>query len=421
MSKQIQIASKFEPLFELLDDETYKEVDTVILTGGRGSSKSYNVSLLALIGVVQKSWKVLFSRFTNTSIGDSIKLEVSDKIELLNFESYVEDIRNRISSKKNDGFISFKGIKTGSKGQTANLKSLSGFNIFVVDEAEEIPDYETFKKVFYSIRSVDRRNLSILILNPTFKKHWIFKKYFQDKVKDGFCGVHENVLYIHSSYLDVNPDYIPANIRRDYERLKEEDEQTYNNVVLGGWLNALEGMLFNEPDLNFYNELPKELPISKVTFVDVADAGDDFHSVPIGYIYEGGNIYIEDVLFTTLSFSSNVPMTAEIINRHKLDYARIESNYGGTAYILLIQDLIEETELYPARATTNKHSRILTSQYLIKKYVYFKSDYKDKEDYNKFMNNMFEYQKDGKADHDDAPDSLEGLVSFARGLYPHLY
>lgn len=417
----IIIADKFQPLFELLQDSNYKEVDTVILTGGRASTKSFNVAVLSLIGVVQNSWKVLFSRFTNTSIGDSIKLEVSDKIELLKFEDYVDDIQNRIKSKINDGFISFKGIKTGSKGQTANLKSLSGFNVFVVDEAEEIPDYETFKKVFYSIRSVDRRNLSILILNPTYRKHWIYKTFFKDKVTDGYCGVYENVLYIHSSYLDVNPDYIPDNIRKDYERLKIDNPDEYNNVVMGGWLNSLEGMLFNEPDLLFYDKLPTDPPICKITFVDIADEGTDNHSSPIGYIYENGDIYIPEVLFTKQSFIHNVPLTADLINRHKLEYARIENNYGGSAYILMIQDLIDKTELLPARATTNKHSRILSSEYTVKRKVYFRNDYKSDEMYNDFMECIFDYQKDGGAKHDDAPDSVEGLVTFARGLFPHLY
>jgi phage terminase large subunit len=50
--------------------------------------------------------------------------------------------------------IAFKGIKTGSSQQTANLKSLEQFNAFVVDEADEMPDYETYEKVFLSIRSV---------------------------------------------------------------------------------------------------------------------------------------------------------------------------------------------------------------------------------------------------------------------------
>ena len=150
MSNEIEISHKFEPLFDLLDDNSFHEVDTVVLTGGRASSKSFNVALLTLIGVVEKGWKVLYSRFTNTSIGDSIKSEVTDKIELLGYENKVVDNQFRIDSRVSDGSISFKGIKTGSKGQTANLKSLSGFNCFVVDEAEEIPSYDTFKKVFYS-------------------------------------------------------------------------------------------------------------------------------------------------------------------------------------------------------------------------------------------------------------------------------
>ena len=148
---EIEISYKFQPLFELLNSDSINQVDTVVLTGGRASSKSFNVSLFSLIGVVDNAWKVLYSRFTNTSIGDSIKMEVSDKIETLNFEEKLTDTKYRIESNVNDGLISFKGIKTGSKGQTANLKSLSGFNIFVVDEAEEIPSFDTFKKVFYSI------------------------------------------------------------------------------------------------------------------------------------------------------------------------------------------------------------------------------------------------------------------------------
>lgn len=79
----IEISSKFEPLFQLLDDNAFPEVDTVVLTGGRSSSKSFNVALFTLIGLVERNWKTLYSRFTNTSIGDSIKTEVSDKIDLL--------------------------------------------------------------------------------------------------------------------------------------------------------------------------------------------------------------------------------------------------------------------------------------------------------------------------------------------------
>jgi predicted phage terminase large subunit-like protein len=421
---EINIAEKFEPLFELLDDSNYSDVDTVILTGGRGSTKSFNVALLSLIGCVKYSWKVLYSRFTNTSIGDSIKSEVSDKIELLGYEELLQDNVNNISCESSKGSISFKGIKTGSKGQTANLKSLSGFNCFIVDEAEEIPSFETFKKVYYSIRSVDKRNISILILNPALKNHWIFKKFFQERgVPAGFCGVKDNILYIHSSYLDIDPDYLPINIRKDYERLKISDPDEYNNIVLGGWINEKEGVLFSRKEMNFYNskELDRTDSIGKMAFVDIADEGEDNHSVPIGEMI-GNRIYIEDVLFTKLGTSVNVQLTANILNKHKPEFVRIESNFGGGMYKSLLEPLVnEDISLLGVRATTNKHSRIIQLSGFIKKHCYFRSDYEENSDYALFMDNIFEYTKDGEAEHDDAPDSIEGLCSMIRSFHPELF
>ena len=420
---EIEISYKFQPLFELLDSDSLQQVDTVVLTGGRASSKSYNVSILCAIGVVEKAWKVLYSRFTNTSIGDSIKMEVSDKIETLGYQEKLTDTKYRIESNINDGLISFKGIKTGSKGQTANLKSLSGFNIFVVDEAEEIPSFETFKKVFYSIRSVDKRNISILILNPTTKEHWIYKEIFEKKqVPDGFCGVVDNVLYIHSSYLDVNPLYIPANIRKDYERLKLEDPIQYDNVVMGGWISEPEGVLFKKSQLKKFNQLPIEQPVAKLAFIDPADSGTDAHSVPIAYVYNDGRIFIEDVLYTTLGVDVNVDMTASILNKHLPEYVRVEVNMGGGMYPALLQPKINQTiALLPFREKSNKHARIYTISGFIKEFCYFKDDFEYNSDYYHFINILTQYMSDGTSDHDDAPDSLAGLCNMIKGFYANLY
>ena len=420
---EIEISYKFQPLFELLDSNSIHQVDTVVLTGGRASSKSYNVSILCAIGVVEKAWKVLYSRFTNTSIGDSIKMEVSDKIETLGYEAKLTDTKYRIESNINDGLISFKGIKTGSKGQTANLKSLSGFNIFVVDEAEEIPSFETFKKVFYSIRSVDKRNISILILNPTTKEHWIYKELFEKKqVPDGFCGVVDNVLYIHSSYLDVNPLYIPGNIRKDYERLKIEDPIQYDNVVMGGWISEPEGVLFKKSQLKKFNQLPIEQPVAKLAFIDPADSGTDAHSVPIAYVYNDGRIFIEDVLYTTLGVDVNVDMTASILNKHLPEYVRVEVNMGGGMYPALLQPKLNQTiALLPFREKSNKHARIYTISGFIKEFCYFKDDFEYNSDYYHFINILTQYMSDGTSDHDDAPDSLAGLCNMIKGFYANLY
>ncbi len=422
MNNEIDISSKFEPLFQLLDSDSLKEVDTVILTGGRASGKSFALAIFSLIGLVSHGWKVLYSRFTNTSIGDSIKEEVSSKIELLNFDTYVDDKQYEITS-SNGAKIAFKGIKTGSKGQTANLKSLSGFNCFIVDEAEEIPSFETFKKVFYSIRSSDLRNISILILNPTTKEHWIYQRFFEKQgIPDGFCGVVGNVLYIHTSYKDVNPKYIPENIKRDYERMQVEEPTEYDNVVLGGWITEPTGVLFSRKSLNYFTELPKEEPIAKLAFIDPADSGKDAHSVPVGYLYPNGSCYIEEVVYTTEPVESNVQQTADILNKHIPQYTRVEINMGGGMYPMLLEPKLDKRiMLLKVREKSSKHERIYTASGFIKRFCYFRSDYAHGSQYYEFMKILCNYLADGSADHDDAPDSLAGLVTMINQFYPNLY
>jgi predicted phage terminase large subunit-like protein len=280
------------------------------------------------------------------------------------------------------------------------------------------------KKVFYSIRSVDKRNISILILNPTIKTHWIFKELFKKKnVPEGFCGVVDNVLYIHSSYLDVNPKFIPENIRRDYERMKADEPEIYKNVVLGGWINEQEGALFKRSELNYYDpaQVDWSESIGKIAFIDVADTGEDNHAVPVGTIV-GNRIYIQDVVFTKLGTDVNVDLTASFLNEHKPEFVRIESNFGGSMYLSLLQPKVQDDiTLLSIRATTNKIGRIIQLSGFMKKYCYFRNDIEIGSDYDKFIENIFEFTADGKAPHDDAPDALEGLCSMARSFHPYLW
>jgi len=87
----VVVHPKYYPLFELLEGK-HAEVDTVIITGGRYSAKSFNIGLWAIIGLVNYDYSVLFTRYTNVSIVDSIKPNVDDKIELLGYNSFVNNI-----------------------------------------------------------------------------------------------------------------------------------------------------------------------------------------------------------------------------------------------------------------------------------------------------------------------------------------
>ena len=79
----VNLSAKFAPLFDIPDG-----VDTFIITGGRFSQKSFATSLSALTSCtrVRASDFILYSRYTNASLKDSIFAEVEEKIELMNLE-----------------------------------------------------------------------------------------------------------------------------------------------------------------------------------------------------------------------------------------------------------------------------------------------------------------------------------------------
>ena len=419
---EIDISKKYKPLFRLLTSDL-PEIDTVIMTGGRASGKSFVVSLFNLIALVEHDWNVLYTRYTNMSIIDSIKPEVSDKIELLNYESKVNDTQKQIE--KGNNRIAFKGIKTGSKIQTANLKSLSGFNCFVVDEAEELPDYETFKKVFYSIRSVEKRNLTILILNPTTKEHWIFKEFFEKKgLAGGENTIIDNVMYIHTSYKDVNEKYIPKNIIRDYNKLLIEDPLKYDNIVIGGWIQDPEGVLIpkSEIKLQKLDLKPDEIDFS-FAVTDPADKGGDKYSIPFIQVIQYNNdiaFYVNDVIHNkdgTMINCERVPLKVKENNTQQI---WIESNGIGLASVLLLKkQLSNHTILTAFPSTVNKEIRILSNYEFITKYFIFnESKYNENKEYKDFVNDLTSYSKEGDNTHKkDAIDVLSTAAQILKIKY----
>jgi len=261
MIENLDISYRYQPLFDVP-----KGVDTFVITGGRNSSKSFAVGLASVIKTVQENHRILYTRYTLTSASDSIIPEIQEKISLLNYDDKFHITKNSIISNKNQGKIVFKGIKTSSGNQTANLKSLKNFSMFILEEAEEMPNENDWTKVCESIRSVDVQPIYVLILNPTTKEHWIYNKFFEDKgVPEGFNGVKDNICYIHTTYKDTPTDYIPKLKQEAYKR-QEHDYNTYENanelerqflpnsivqnwryykfVVLGGWLNKAEGVIY---------------------------------------------------------------------------------------------------------------------------------------------------------------------------------
>jgi phage terminase large subunit len=250
---RIKISEKYNPLFD-----RPKAVDTYIVTGGRFSSKSYSVAIAAVNWAARLNHRILYGRYTNVSGKDSTFPEVEEKIKLMGWNKAFNITNNRIEGVLNDSKIVFKGFKTGSNTQTASLKSLKDFSSLIIEEAEEIPDFDTYEKVSLSIRGNNNEseepNIKVLILNPVTKEHWIFKEFFESKgVQAGFNGVKDNVCYIHTSYLDCL-EHVPEDIIRSFDSMKIHKPKRYEHIVLGGWLDKAEGVIFPNWSVGKFDE-----------------------------------------------------------------------------------------------------------------------------------------------------------------------
>lgn len=231
-----------------------------VITGGRGSGKSYSLNSFLLLLTYEVGHVILFTRYTLTSAHVSIIPEFIDKIETadLSHDFYItkDEIINKITGSK----ILFKGIKTSSGTQTANLKSLAGVTTWVLDEAEELTDEDTFDKIDFSIRAKGIQNRVILVLNPATKEHFIYKRFFESKgVKEGSNIIKKDTTYIHTTYLD-NYENLSESFILQIEDMKARRPQKYNHQILGGWLEKAEGVVFTNWSFGKFN--PNDLPTS---------------------------------------------------------------------------------------------------------------------------------------------------------------
>ena len=238
---------------------TFQESDSryFIVTGGRGSGKSFAINTFLLLLTYEAGHTILFTRYTLRSAGISIIPEFIEKIDLLkktdDFIVTKDEVINKVTKSK----ILFRGIKTSSGDQTANLKSLQGITTWVFDEAEEMTDEDMFDKIDLSVRQKGLENRVILILNPTTKENFIYQRWFEARgVEAGSNITKDDTTYIHTTYLD-NIDNLSKSYVEQIERMKERRPSRYKHTILGAWLDKAEGVIFTNWKIGKFKQVGK--------------------------------------------------------------------------------------------------------------------------------------------------------------------
>lgn len=178
----------------------------------------------------------------------------------------------------------------------------------------------------------------------------------------------------------------------------------------------IKGRLYSK--FKTYDKLPKDkngnlLFRRIIAYGDTADEGKDYFALFVaGETFEQ-EAYLLDVIYTKEPMEITEPLTARILYENGVNTAIIESNNGGRGFSRAVK---KELKKYPGNKVSikwfhqskNKIARILSNSTWVMDNIYFPYNWKDK--WPDVYEALSKYQKEGKNEHDDAPDALTGIA-----------
>lgn len=172
----------------------------------------------------------------------------------------------------------------------------------------------------------------------------------------------------------------------------------------------IKGRLYSRFLTYEYEKVPKFKYI--MNYTDTADTGEDYLcSIDYG-VSMNDQFYIMDVLFTQEPMEITEPAQAKMMTKDKVGYSKIESNNGGRGYARNVDKECKKlgnkhTYIDWFHQSENKIARILSNSTGVMNNVFFPVDWEVR--WPDYAMAMTKYQREGKNDHDDAPDCTTGV------------
>jgi len=211
-----------------------EKTNVVVCIGGRGGSKTYEVSKFIAYQSTVKKKRCVVLRDEKELVRESILNEVLLRFDSANKDGLLSEQFERLDTgikdrATNEMLVFTKGFRASQLDKKANLKSISNIDIAVVEEAEDIRDVDKFNSFADSIRK--ESSLIIIILNTPDIGHWVLKRYFNlVQVEDGFYEIIPKelpgFLCIKTSFED-NP-YLPEHVVSNYRNYGNPESHLYN-------------------------------------------------------------------------------------------------------------------------------------------------------------------------------------------------
>lgn len=173
----------------------------------------------------------------------------------------------------------------------------------------------------------------------------------------------------------------------------------------------VEGLMYENP-FKEYDTIPQSKYMVRKNYTDTADTGDDYHC-SIDYVETDTANYVLDVLYTQRPMEYTEPKTAEMVTKDMIKEANIESNNGGRGFARAVEKQCRivgnnVTRIKWFHQGENKAVRIFSRSAEVQNLTYFPRGW-DKL-WPGFYQAVTSYMKVGKNAHDDAQDTLTGMV-----------
>lgn len=185
-----------------------------------------------------------------------------------------------------------------------------------------------------------------------------------------------------------------------------------------------EGLLFPADSLRYYNGILPEGDHRIASACDVAWGGGDSLSMPIGYEYENGDVYIPSWIFNKGKKEVTLPLVIGKIMGEKIRQIQFEANNGGDMYRKYVDEKLKDmgykcsTTDKKAPGNLEKMSKIIAySGYIQEHFVFLAPELQD-EEYSEAMDELCMTVQIGQNEHDDAAD---GITQLAMALEGEIY
>ena len=348
-----ELHEKFQALYA-------SESDLFIITGGRGAGKTYATTDAGLRYTYEEGQKVLATRYSMSSAKRSIIPEYRLMQERHNIESHFQEANDALLNVHTGNEILFSGIKTGSGNQTAKLKGIPDLTTWIYEEFEEDPDETTFDTINNTVRSTKAKNRVILVLNPSFRNRWFYKKWFEPyNLPNEFNGTIGNVTYIHHNYLD-NVANLSEKFLKEAETVKQTNYLKYCHIYLGHWLDSSEGLLWDMAILDKFRVQDAPQLVRIVVAIDPAitakEGSDETGLVVVGLAADGHGYVLED---SSGVYSPNQWATKakELYHKWQANEVVAEVNQGGDMVESTIKTVDSSIYVHKVHATKGKFVR----------------------------------------------------------------